>query len=517
MSAHSHDCILVLDYGSQLTQLIARRIRELGFLAQVLPGDTPWDQVSIPHLKGVIFSGGPASTNDSCAIEVDAHVYSSGLPILGICYGMQMMSRQFGGEVARASTQEFGHACLEVDESAQLLRDFSTDRLMDVWMSHGDCVVEVPKGFSCVASSKDCEVAAIQSNHQPFYGLQFHPEVVHTPQGSDILKRFAKDICGATPSWNEKEILKEHIATIKHTVGDKKVLLGLSGGVDSSVVAALVHQAVGEQLVCVFVDHGLLRHRESEEVMLTFSQHMGVKVIRVDARQRFLEALRGVVEPEEKRRIIGHMFIDVFNDAAAQLGGIAFLAQGTIYPDVIESAKAAGSAEVIKSHHNVGALPDELPFVLLEPIRDLFKDEVRALGRQLGLPSTMIDRHPFPGPGLAVRILGEITEHRIQILQKADDIFISLLRESGWYERVSQAFAVFLPIQSVGVKGDGRSYGYVIGLRAVETTDFMTAHWSPLPHELLATASNRIMNAIEEVTRVVYDISGKPPSTIEWE
>ena len=517
MSTHSHDCILVLDFGSQLTQLIARRIRELGFLTQVLPGDISWDQVSIAHLKGVIFSGGPASTNDSCSIEVDACVYSSGLPILGICYGMQMMCRQFGGEVARASNQEFGHARLEVDEGAQLLRDFATDRLMDVWMSHGDSVVRVPQGFSCVASSKDCMVAAFQSDEQPFYGLQFHPEVVHTPQGSNILKRFVQDICGATASWNDQDILKEHISAIRQTVGDKKVLLGLSGGVDSSVVAALVHQAVGDQLVCVFVDHGLLRYRESEEVMHTFSEHMGVKVIRVDAKQRFLSALRGVVDPEEKRRIIGHLFIDVFNDAAAQLGEIAFLAQGTIYPDVIESAKTAGSAQVIKSHHNVGALPDELPFTLLEPIRDLFKDEVRALGRQLDLPSMMIDRHPFPGPGLAVRILGEITEHRIQILQQADHIFISLLRESGWYERVSQAFAVFLPIQSVGVKGDGRSYGYVIGLRAVETTDFMTARWSPLPHDLLAQASNRIMNAIEAVTRVVYDISGKPPSTIEWE
>ncbi len=451
-------------------------------------------------------------------------MFASGVPVLGICYGMQTMAAQLGGRVEPGAVHEFGYAEVRARGHSQLLRDIE-DRvnadghgLLDVWMSHGDRVVELPPGFKTIASTPDLPIGGMADESRRYYALQFHPEVTHTAQGARIYQRFWREICGCDGSWTADNIIEDAIARVRAQVGTRRVLLGLSGGVDSSVVAALLHKAIGDQLTCVFVDHGLLRHQEGDEVMRVFAQNLGVRVIRVNAAERYFRELAGVADPEQKRKIIGRLFIEVFDEEAAKIEGVDFLAQGTIYPDVIESAGSkTGKAHVIKSHHNVGGLPAHMKLQLVEPIRELFKDEVRRIGLELGLPKSMIDRHPFPGPGLGVRILGEVTQAAADTLRLADHIFIEELRRAGWYEKTSQAFAVYLPVKSVGVTGDGRRYAPVIALRAVETVDFMTAHWAHLPYELLDVCSRRIVNEVPGVSRVVYDISGKPPATIEWE
>jgi GMP synthase (glutamine-hydrolysing) len=451
-------------------------------------------------------------------------VFALGVPVLGICYGMQTMAAQLGGQVATSHLREFGYAQVRARGHSHLLRDIEDHvttegyGLLDVWMSHGDRVESLPPGFICIASSDNAPIAGIADETRHFYGLQFHPEVTHTTQGARILQRFVVDICGCAALWNANNIIDDSIATIRQQVGDGKVLLALSGGVDSSVVAALLHRAIGDQLTCIFVDNGLLRLQEADQVMATFARHLGVRVIKVDAEDRFISALAGSSDPEQKRKIIGNLFIKIFEEHAEQLTAVQWLAQGTIYPDVIESAGAkSGKAHVIKSHHNVGGLPERMNLKLIEPLRELFKDEVRKLGVELGLPSEMVYRHPFPGPGLGVRILGEVKKEYADILRLADAIFIEELRRSGWYDRVSQAFTVFLPVRSVGVMGDARRYDYVVALRAVETIDFMTARWAHLPYELLEKVSNRIINEVNGISRVSYDISSKPPATIEWE
>ncbi len=520
---HRHR-LLILDFGSQYTQLIARRVREAGVYCEIHACDM--DDAAIrefaPH--GVILSGGPESVTEGETPRAPEVVFDLGVPVLGICYGMQTMAAQLGGRVESAAHHEYGYAQVRARGHTRLLRDIEDHTspegygLLDVWMSHGDRVVELPPGFKLMASTDAAPIAGMADEERRFYGVQFHPEVTHTKQGARILARFVNEICGCPPLWTPGNIIEDSIGRIREQVGDEQVLLGLSGGVDSSVVAALLHRAIGDQLTCVFVDNGLLRQDEGDQVMTTFARHMGVRVIRVDAERRFLDALRGVTDPEEKRRIIGHLFIELFDEEAARLEGVKWLAQGTIYPDVIESAGAkSGKAHVIKSHHNVGGLPERMKLKLLEPLRELFKDEVRKLGLELGLPYDMVYRHPFPGPGLGVRILGEVRKEYADLLRRADAIFIEELREQGWYDKVSQAFAVFLPVRSVGVTGDGRRYDYVVALRAVQTVDFMTAHWAQLPYELLATVSTRIINEVPGISRVTYDISGKPPATIEWE
>ena len=516
--------LLILDFGSQYTQLIARRVRELGVYCEI------WDYgVDEKYLKkfapqGMIFSGGPESVQASASPKAPEFLYDFGVPILGICYGMQAMADQFGGKVAGSDKSEFGFAQVEVTGPNQLLSGIE-DRFvdngnsqLDVWMSHGDKVIEVPEGFSVVAATESAPIAAMCNETKDFYGIQFHPEVTHTSQGLNILERFVKDICGCESLWTPASIIEDAISTIEEKVGNDKVLLGLSGGVDSSVVAALLHKAIGDQLTCVFVDNGLLRLHEGDQVMATFAKNMGMKVIRVNAEDRFLNKLTGTEDPEEKRKIIGNTFIEVFDEEATKLKDVKWLAQGTIYPDVIESAGSkTGKAHVIKSHHNVGGLPEDMKLELVEPLRELFKDEVRKIGLELGLPYESVYRHPFPGPGLGVRVLGEVKKEYCDILRQADAIFIEELHHADLYNKVSQAFAVFLPVKSVGVVGDARRYSYVITLRAVETVDFMTAQWARLSPALLETVSNRIMNEIAQVSRVTYDISSKPPATIEWE
>ena len=518
------DRILILDFGAQYTQLIARRVRECGVYCEIHPWDLREEQVRAFAPRGIVLSGGPESVTDQEPPRAPAAVFTLGVPVLGICYGMQTMAQQLGGRVAPATAREFGYAEVTATGTCRLLdeiedrRDDAGRRVLDVWMSHGDRVELLPPGFSAAAATGHAPLAAMSDEARRFYGVQFHPEVTHTRQGARILERFVREICGCDARWSVGNIIDDAIERVRSQVGTGRVLLGLSGGVDSSVVAALLHRAIGSQLVCVFVDHGLLRLGEADQVMQTFAGHLGVKVIRVDAAARFLRALAGVADPEAKRKIIGRVFIEVFEEQARKLEGIAFLAQGTIYPDVIESAGArTGKAHVIKSHHNVGGLPPDMHLKLVEPLRELFKDEVRRLGLELGLPREMVYRHPFPGPGLGVRILGEVREEYAQLLRKADAIYIEELRKHDLYDRTSQAFAVFLPVRSVAVMGDGRRYDYVIALRAVETVDFMTAHWARLPYDFLDHVSRRIVNEVQGISRVVYDISGKPPATIEWE
>jgi len=520
MSDIQKDKILILDFGSQYTQLIARRIREIGVFSELVPFDIDLDYIREFDPKGIIFSGGPDTVTNVDSARVDSMVFELNIPILGICYGMQTMSVQLGGSAKTASKHEYGFASVNVEySSSKLLGHIVKDskKSLDVWMSHGIEVSKVPDGFDLVASSSNCAIAAIENSDKNFFGLQFHPEVTHTAKGKEILERFV-DICDCQKKWTVKNIVKNTISKLKDTLGDKKVLLGLSGGVDSSVVAALLHKAVGNQLTCIFVDNGLLRLNEGDQVMETFSKNMGVKVIRANAQEKFYSALSDESDPEIKRKIIGRCFIEVFDDEAKKLKDINFLAQGTIYPDVIESAGSkTGKAKVIKSHHNVGGLPEDLNFELVEPLRELFKDEVREIGVELGIPYEMLFRHPFPGPGLGVRILGHVKKEYADILRLADNIFMEELYKADLYHQVNQAFAVFLPVKSVGVTGDERRYDFVISLRAVETIDFMTARWARLPYDFLDTVSNRIINEINRVSRVVYDISGKPPATIEWE
>ncbi|HEU0198110.1 MAG TPA: glutamine-hydrolyzing GMP synthase [Nevskiaceae bacterium] len=522
-SLHS-DKILILDFGSQYTQLIARRVRASGVYCEIHPWDMTADEIRDFGARGVILSGGPESVTVPGSPRVPAVVWALGVPVLGICYGLQTMAVQLGGVVAAGQSQEFGYAEVRARGHSTLLRDIQ-DRsnadgrgLLDVWMSHGDRVTVLPMGFKVIASTPAVPIAGIADERRHYYGLQFHPEVTHTTQGAAIYARFVHDICGCGDAWHPANIIADAIDRIRARVGQGRVLLGLSGGVDSSVVAALLHRAIDDQLTCVFVDHGLLRLNEGDEVMQALGKNLGVRIIRVNATERFLSALEGVADPEEKRKIIGRLFIEVFDAEAQKLDGVAFLAQGTIYPDVIESAGAkTGKAHVIKSHHNVGGLPAHMKLQLVEPLRELFKDEVRQIGTELGLPRELVYRHPFPGPGLGVRILGAVSAGAADTLRHADAIFIEELRRAGWYEKTSQAFAVFLPVKSVGVTGDGRRHAPVIALRAVETVDFMTARWAHLPYELLDTCSRRIVNEVPGISRVTYDITGKPPATIEWE
>ena len=526
------DRILILDFGSQYTQLIARRVRELGVYCEIHPWDAGEADVRAFGAKGIILSGGPESVTVPGAPAAPAAVFELGVPVLGICYGMQTMAAQLGGRVEPGAVHEFGYAEIRARGHSALLQGIE-DRvneqghgLLDVWMSHGDRVVELPPGFKVISSTPDLPIGGMADETRRFYALQFHPEVTHTRQGAQIYARFLRDICGCAASWNPGNIIDDAIARVRAQVGQGRVLLGLSGGVDSSVVAALLHKAIGDQLVCVFVDHGLLRHREGDAVMDIFARNLGVRVIRVNAAERFFGELKGVSDPEAKRKIIGRLFVEVFDEEAKKLAGggassagrVEFLAQGTIYPDVIESAGSkTGKAHVIKSHHNVGGLPAHMQLKLVEPLRELFKDEVRRIGVELGLPHEMVYRHPFPGPGLAVRVLGEVTKPRLDLLRACDTILLEEIVAANLYRSTSQVFAVLLPVQSVGVMGDGRTYEHCVAIRAVETQDFMSADWCRLPYDVLARVSSRIINEVRGVNRVVYDISSKPPATIEWE
>lgn len=535
------DRVLILDFGSQYTQLIARRVREAGVYCELFPCDMEEAEIREFAPKAIILSGGPETVTSEDTPRAPAVVFELGVPVLGICYGMQTMAEQLGGKVEAVNQHEYGYAQVRAHGHTALLKDIEDHTspegygLLDVWMSHGDQVVELPDGFKMMASTESAPIAGMAHEEKRFYGVQFHPEVTHTRQGQRILERFLHDIAACQNLWTPGNIIEDSIKVIREQVSDEEVLLGLSGGVDSSVVAALLHRAIGDQLTCVFVDNGLLRYQEGDQVMATFAEHMGVRVIRVDAEQRFLDALAGVNDPEQKRKIIGNLFIEVFEEEAGKLKnaksrdgqvpgepgkaeGPTWLAQGTIYPDVIESAGAkTGKAHLIKSHHNVGGLPEHMKLKLCEPLRELFKDEVRKLGVELGLPYDMVYRHPFPGPGLGVRILGEVKKEYADILRLADHIFIEELHKHDLYDKTSQAFTVFLPVKSVGVTGDGRRYQYVVALRAVETIDFMTARWAHLPYEFLEVVSSRIVNEVKGISRVVYDVTGKPPGTIEWE
>ncbi|MFZ5662442.1 MAG: glutamine-hydrolyzing GMP synthase [Pseudomonadota bacterium] len=516
------DKILILDFGAQYTQLIARRIREIGVYCEIWAWDHDPAEIAAFGAKGIILSGGPESTTQPDSPRAPQVVFDSGVPVLGICYGMQTMAVQLGGATEAGDQREFGHAEVAVVAADRLLDGLKdtpgAPPRLHVWMSHGDHVSQEPPGFVVTARTDRIPVAAFANDERRWYGVQFHPEVTHTRSGEAMLRRFVVDICGCQTLWTPANIIEDQIERVRAQVGSDEVVLGLSGGVDSSVVAALLHRAIGDQLTCVFVDTGLLRWQEGDQVMSMFAEHMGVKVIRVNAADRFFHALQGVADPEAKRKIIGNLFVEIFDEEAHKLTNARWLAQGTIYPDVIESAGSkTGKAHVIKSHHNVGGLPEKMKLGLVEPLRELFKDEVRRLGLELGLPREMVYRHPFPGPGLGVRILGEVRREYAELLAKADHIFIDELRRAGLYDRVSQAFAVFLPVKSVGVVGDARAYEWVIALRAVGTIDFMTAHWAHLPYDFLDLVSRRIINELRGVSRVVYDISGKPPATIEWE
>jgi len=526
----SHKKILILDFGSQYTQLIARRVREAHVYCELHPHDVDDAFIRDFQPSGIILSGGPNSVTEGDTPRAPQAVFELGVPVLGICYGMQTMAAQLGGSVENGLVREFGYAEIRGQGHSALLngiQDRSNEQghgLIDVWMSHGDKVTELPPGFSVIASNPSTPIAGMADEGRHFYALQFHPEVTHTHQGKAMLARFVHEICGCGEDWNMPDYISEAVENIRAQVGSEEVILGLSGGVDSSVAAALLHRAIGDQLTCVFVDNGLLRLNEAEQVMETFAQNLGVKVIHVDASAEFLHHLTGVSDPEQKRKIIGREFVEVFQRESAKLSKAKWLAQGTIYPDVIESAGGKNKkAHTIKSHHNVGGLPESLHLKLLEPLRELFKDEVRELGVALGLPPGMVYRHPFPGPGLGVRILGEVKKEYADLLRRADAIFMEELNATkdadgkSWYEKTSQAFVVFLPVKSVGVMGDGRTYEWVVALRAVQTQDFMTAHWAELPHALLGKVSNRIINEVRGINRVVYDISGKPPATIEWE
>ncbi len=511
--------ILILDFGSQYTQLIARRVRESHVYSELHPFDMKLEEIKAFNPKGIILSGGPKSVYDEGAPEIAEELFELGIPVLGICYGMQLMSRHFGGRVIASGKREYGHAeLLSRGNPGPLFDGFFSGGTTSVWMSHGDHVDALPNGFDVIAATVNAPVCAIQNVQRNLYGVQFHPEVNHTRNGEKLIDTFVRKICACQGRWTPEQIVADAVARIKQQVGSDQVILGLSGGVDSSVAAALIHRAIGDQLHCVFVDNGLLRLNEGDQVMATFAENMGVKVTRVNAQQRFYAALAGETDPEKKRKIIGNLFVDIFEEESKKVTNATWLAQGTIYPDVIESAGAkTGKAHNIKSHHNVGGLPDYMTLQLLEPLRELFKDEVRVVGEELGLPHEMVWRHPFPGPGLGVRILGEVREEYCEILRRADAIYIEELYKSDLYHKISQAFAVFLPVKSVGVMGDGRTYEYVVALRAVETKDFMTAGWYPIPYDDLARISNRIINEVKGINRVTYDISSKPPATIEWE
>ena len=525
MTKNIHDQrILILDFGSQYTQLVARRVREIGVYCELWSWDVEESDIREFNPDGIILSGGPESVTEENSPRAPQYVFDSGVPVLGVCYGMQTMAEQLGGKVAGSDEREFGYAQVEVVEKSSLFNNIEDaiaedgNALLDVWMSHGDKVVEIPSDFTKIAETDTCPYAAMANEEKKYYGVQFHPEVTHTRQGARMLENFVINICGCEKLWTSQSIIDDAIARIKEQVGDDEVILGLSGGVDSSVVAMLVHRAIGDKLTCVFVDNGLLRLNEGEQVMEMFGDHFGLNIIKVEAEERFLNALEGKSDPEDKRKTIGHVFVDVFDEESKKLENAKWLAQGTIYPDVIESAASkTGKAHVIKSHHNVGGLPDDMEMGLVEPLRELFKDEVRKIGLELGLPYNMLYRHPFPGPGLGVRVLGEVKKEYCDLLRRADAIFIEELHNADLYHKVSQAFTVFLPVRSVGVMGDGRKYDWVVSLRAVETIDFMTAHWAHLPYDFLGKVSNRIINEIDGISRVVYDISGKPPATIEWE
>lgn len=518
-----HHKILILDFGSQYTQLIARRVREIGVYCELWAWDVTEEQIREFNPTGIILSGGPESTTEENSPRAPEYVFNAGVPVLGICYGMQTMAVQLGGVTETSDHREFGYASVDLKASDSLfanLNDNSTacEPKLDVWMSHGDKVTKLPTNFQITGVTPTCPIAAMSDESRRFYGVQFHPEVTHTKSGLELLTNFVVGVCGCERNWTPENIIEDAVARIKEQVGDDEVILGLSGGVDSSVTALLLHRAIGKNLHCVFVDNGLLRLNEGDQVMEMFGDKFGLNITRVNAEDRFLDALKGIDEPEAKRKTIGKVFVDVFDDESKKLTSVKWLAQGTIYPDVIESAASkTGKAHVIKSHHNVGGLPDYMKLGLVEPLRELFKDEVRKIGLALGLPAEMLNRHPFPGPGLGVRVLGEIKKEYCDLLRKADAIFIEELYNSDWYYKVSQAFTVFLPVKSVGVMGDGRKYDWVVSLRAVETIDFMTAHWAHLPYDLLGKISNRIINEVNGISRVVYDVSGKPPATIEWE
>ena len=510
------DTILVLDFGSQYTQLIARRVRESNVYSEILPWDIAESKITELKPKGVILSGGPNSVTETFTPRAPQIVFDLGIPILGICYGMQTLAEQMGGHVISVDQKEFGHSELEIETESILFKGLN--KKINVWMSHGDQVQDLPDDFNLVASTASAPIAAMEHKDLPIFAIQFHPEVTHTEYGQRVLENFLFNICHANADWKMDDLISQRIEEIKEQVKNSKVLLGLSGGVDSSVTAALLHKAIGKKLTCVFVDNGLLRKGEAEQVMQTFKENMNLNVIKSDSEEVFLRHLKNIEDPEQKRKVIGRTFIDIFDAEAIKLKDINFLAQGTIYPDVIESSGSESKeARVIKSHHNVGGLPEEMKLDLVEPLRDLFKDEVRRMGAELGIPVDMLERHPFPGPGLGVRIIGEINKDKTRVLREADHIFIEELIKADLYDKVSQAFAVLLPVKSVGVVGDERRYAEVIALRAVETVDFMTARWAHLPYEFLEHVSNRIVNEIEEISRVVYDISSKPPATIEWE